>query len=211
LAIYTLLIGVFVEAEQRLIEYTIQYECQLLEQAILHIKLLSGFDLPTSKEMQIEWSEIVVVRLFQILLIPFMLILVIVILSFVNSHSVFEQWQIKHKLKKELQALKKRSAPYQSPTEKNIVELWRIYGLDSRFGREQQLHLIERWVELLYGHKVLKRLKPKVLLAKIRREHALANKAYSKGNKTAPYFFFNQDDISLTRKIAKILPAYDTV
>jgi len=200
-----------VEAEQRLIEYTIQYKRQLLEQEIRHAKLLSGFNLPTSKEMLIEWSPNVAVRLFQFLMIPFKLILVIVIVSIVNSHNVYVQRQIKLKLKKELQTLKKLSAPYQSPAEKNIVELWRIYGLDSRFGREQQLHLIERWVEFLYGYKVLKRLKPKVLLAKIRSEHALANKAYCKGDKCAPYFFFIQDDISLTRKIAKILPAYNKV
>jgi hypothetical protein len=199
------------ESEQRLIEYTIQYEYKLLEQEIRDVKLWSGFDLPKLKDMGLEWFPTVAGKLFQILIYPFIILLAFVTIAIFNGNGVYEQWQIKRKLKKELRYLKKLSAPYQSPDVKNLEELWRCYGLDKRYGREHQLHLIEKWVELLYGREVLKRLNPKALLAEIRREHALANKAYCKGNTDAPYFFFSQDDISLTRKIAEILTAYDEV
>jgi hypothetical protein len=199
------------EAEQRLIEYTIQYECQLLEQEILDVNLWGGFDLPELKDLGLSWFPTVAGKLFQILIYPFMILLAFVTILILNGNGVFEQWQIKRKLKNELRYLKKLSAPYQSPDTKNIEELWQYYGLDKRHGREQQLHLIEKWVELLYDHEVLKRLNPKALLAEIRSEHALANKAYCKGDKDAPYFFFSQDDISLTREITKMLPAYDEV
>lgn len=196
------------EAEQLAIKYAINYNCQLLEQEIRDVKLWSGLDLPKSNEKFIEWSPIVAGRLFQALAIPFMLILAIVVITILNGHGVYEQWQIKLKLKKELRYLKSLSAPYQSPDEKNIEELWHHCGLDKHYGREQQLHIIEKWVELLYGSNVLKRINPKARLAEIRREHALANKAYCKGDMSAPYFFFMEDADSLARNIAKELPAY---
>lgn len=199
------------ETEQLAIEYSITYNCQLLEQEIRDVKLWSGLDLPKSNEKFLVWFPTVAGKLFQALVIPFMLILAVVTLTILYGHEVYEQWQIKRKLKKDLRYLKSLSAPYQSPDQKNIEELWHQCGLDKRYGREQQLHMIERWVELLYGSDVLKRINPKARLAEIRSEHALANKAHYQGDKDAPYFFFMDDAESLARKIAKMLPAYNEV
>jgi hypothetical protein len=98
--------------------------------------------------------------------------------------------------------------PYDEVAPKNIKSLWRFYGIEERFGAERQIHLIEKWIELLYGDDILKQYDLKARLEEIRANQFKANSAYYRGE-DAPHFFFMPVAKSLVLELANELPPYE--
>lgn len=196
-------------AEQRCIEYAIQCRKRLLEQEIRSVKLWSSTDSAPCDKEQVESHPTVIDILFLVFMIPLMLMLLIVVVPIVSFCYARDQWQHKRLLKKELQDLETPSPSYQYPEEENIASLWRRYGIHKRFGIEQQMQLIESWIEILYGNDTLKRLDLYARLGQIKRAHFDANTPYYSGDEDAPHFSFLADADSLVREIAEELPAYE--
>lgn len=196
-------------AELRCIDYAIHMRKRLLEQEIRSVKLWSGPDSTPCEKGRSELPSKVTGGLFQVFMIPLMLMLFIAVVPIVSLSYAREQWQHKRLLKKELQDLDEPSPSYHYPEEKNIALLWRRYGIHKRFGIEQQMHLIESWIEILYGTDTLKRLDLYARLGQIKRVHFDANTPYYSGDEDAPHFSFMADADSLVREIAKELSAYE--
>jgi hypothetical protein len=197
------------EAVQQCIEYAVSYKIQLLDQEIRDIRLWPGIQWPSFKKGWIEWKPTLAGKLSQIVIIPIAIPLIIVLPLLECLTDIIDKWQRKRKLKKEQHNLKALSMPFDEVTPKNIKSLWRVDGIEERFGTDKQIHLIEKWVELLYGEDILKQFDLKARSEKIRRNQFKANTPYYKGEEDAPHFFFMSVAESLVNELAGELPPYE--
>ena len=177
------------EAVQQCIEYAVRYKIQLLDQEIRDIRLWPGIQWPSFKKGWIEWKPTLAGKLSQIVIMSIAIPLIIVLPLLECLTDIIDKWQRKRKLKKEQHNLKALSMPFDEVTPKNIKSLWRVDGIEERFGTDKQIHLIEKWIELLYGEDILKQFDLKTRSEKIRRNQFAANTLYYKGEEDAPHFF----------------------
>jgi hypothetical protein len=121
----------------------------------------------------------------------------------------WERAKKRRKLVQELRAIKRsRGDLYEVPEEKTIWELWRWYGLDKGSSEAEQLRLLSLWVEMLYGRAVRQQFDFKAMLFEIRNRNFEANTPYYNGDRSAPFFFFNDNASSLAIALSGKLPPY---
>lgn len=196
------------DLELQCIEYALNYKHQLLEQKIRNVRLWPGIEWPSFRKGWIEWKPSLFGKIFQITLTPVTVLLLITLAPLMSFTDVIQRWQFKRQFRKEqLEIEAAISKPYTRTEPKSIVSLWRFYGINESFGFQQQLHLVEKWIEILYGSNTLNQYDLKSRSDSISRKNYEANTPYYKGE-DAPHFFFKPVVDTLVREIANELPPY---
>jgi len=164
--------------------------------------ILSAIDLPPG-----SWGKVKQVMLLTIA-IP-LLAATFLLMFYLYLAETWERAKKRRKLLQELRAIKRsRGELYEVPETKTIWELWRWYGLDKGSSEAEQLRLLSLWVDMLYGRTVRQQFDFKAMLFEIRNRNFEANTPYYNGDRTAPFFFFNDNASSLAIALSGKLPPY---
>ncbi len=196
--------------EQQCIDFALHYRQQLLEEEIREIRLWSRVEWPSFKKGWIEWNPTIKGRMAQVLMIPFVLFIVGLMEALLSLMSVFEQWQRKRRLRKDVKQLAASQAPYPVPADKTLDCLWHKHGLHKNWGFECQIVVLERWIKILYGGDTLGGQGLNERADAINARHIAANSAWHQGEEGAAHFHFLPVADILVRELAGELPEYQT-
>jgi hypothetical protein len=148
----------------------------------------------------------------QVLILPVaipLLAAALLLMFYLYLAETWERAKKRRRLLQELRAIKRsRGDLYEVPEEKTLWELWRWYGLDKGSSEAEQLRLLSLWVEMLYGRALRQQFDFKAMLFEIRNRNFEANTPYYNGDRTAPFFFFNDNASSLAIALSGKLPPY---
>lgn len=198
-----------VEAEQKAIECAINMKIQLLEQECSGIKIWTPIESPF--ENGVVWKESLLGKAYQVIGITLLLPIYTIVMVIDSSIKSVNTLKKKKKLRKQIKEFQRVKLPYETPTQKNIEELWRCYGIDERFGLKQQLQLLNTWLELLYDEKIVKRLDIAKRAAEIGRRESEANARYFEGEKKSMHYSFAPIANTLVRALVDELPVYSRI
>lgn len=160
----------------------------------------------------ITWNESLVGKLKQITLLPLMLVYVLVSFIMTPIAYVLHLWQSynkKQKLRREIKALETESLSGQVPEEKTLESLWELHGLDEcESSLDERMNLLSDWVDTLYSEDVSKNLRLKSKVEVIVARRFKINLPYYQGKEGAAHFLLTPPVDSLLRQLSAELPPY---
>ena len=160
----------------------------------------------------ITWNESLGGKIKQIAILPLALLLVLLLIAMTPIAYIFYLWEVYQKrgeLEREVQALETESLSDEVPDKKNVESMWRLHGLDEReYSLDEQLNLLDTWIGILYGEDVTKNLGLKQRVNEIAERRVMINLPYYQGEEGAAHFRLAPPVDSLVRQLSEEFPVY---
>lgn len=203
------------EAEQQCIRMAQEIRLDSIRAELKELYIWSAEFLWPREEMKLDitWSPSVIGKVLQVVMIPFVYLVILawmILTPFIYLIGVWELIKKRRKLTKMAHKLEGSLAgPFDVQEEKTLRALWSCYGLGQKnFTEREQIKLLSRWIEILYGEAAMQMYDLKQIFDEIRQRQFAANTAYNKGDPEAPHFFFGDPASSLVMKVSAGLPPY---
>jgi hypothetical protein len=180
-----------------------EYERKLLENEIREMTLWPGMQWPFKKGF-VAWKPTFAGRLVQVVMIPLLAPLMLLMAPVIAIGEFSTRRQQRKQRSRERDDL---TAPVHVDADLKLDSLWRVHGLDKRFGLEHQLHVMGKWIELMYGAEVRRPFDLQARADAIARRQFSLNTPYYRREKDAPHFYFAPVADSLAMELAQELPA----
>lgn len=203
------------EAEQQCIRIAQEMRLDSIRAELKELSIWRAEFLWPRDEMKLDitWSPSVLGKVLQVTMIPFIYLVILawmILTPFIYLIGVWELIKKRRKLTKMAHKLEgSLTGPFDVPEEKTLQALWRCYGLEQKtFTEREQIKLLCRWIEILYGKAAMQMYDLKQMIDEIRQRQFAANTPYYKGDPEAPHFFFGDPAFSLAMKVSGGLPPY---
>lgn len=203
-----------IDKEHKCIAIAKELQLKLLENELTKISALK-FDFAAFFDLDLykidlphsEWGK--AKRVLMVLFCsPLLLIILLLLLPYLELHNLLKQIKARKSLTSEFMATKSFLYESSPPEEKTLKALWQCYGIDEKYGKDNQLNIISCWIEILYGKQTRQTIDLEQIATTLRKEQITANTSWYKKDPDATKFYFNDSATSLVRFISENLPPY---
>ncbi len=154
----------------------------------------------------INWKEKFIDRVLQAIIyflsIPFVLIISLIM----NGINYIETINRKREINREIKLLKKQNIDYINYKYVTLIDFWNSRGLnDRKYTEQEQINLIESWINILFSPEKTENLDIISKLNDIKVSNIEANKPYYNGINGAAHYYFQSPIISLIEYLSSEL------